>query len=192
MSWDKIQPILAYFTVWQEQPEMAWFRKAWESLAAASLTRYSDDAERHWVLFRAVAIGLMYSGYCFLEWDEYPDDETTVRELFGDESFNHVRIGTMAEEWVGMEDANDSSLFVAAVFALQSEVRLGIYDALVSGFGDACLLYAGLYTSREVGNDQESLDHVAAELFDESGFLLEGREEAFAYVTVASMLAVDA
>jgi hypothetical protein len=75
---------------------------------------------------------------------------------------------------------------------LVGEVRLGVYDALVKGFGDSALLYAGLNASRLEGNDQENLVSVAESLFDESGCLVDGRDEAFAYVNVGAMLAKDA
>jgi hypothetical protein len=134
----------------------------------------------------------MYDDYCDLEWDECSDPPSCISELFWDETISHVRIGAIAADTVDPDDSDAQSLFVVAVLDLVGEVRLGVYDALVKGFGDTTLLYAGLNASRLEDNDQENLESVAESLFDESGCLVDGRDEAFAYVAVGAMLAKDA
>jgi len=192
ITWEEIKPIIANFYVWADQPEIGWFQKAWKSLDAAGLTNYTTDVDRHWVVVRGIALGIMYDDYCDLEWDEYSDPSSCISELFWDETINHVRIGAMAAAAVDPDTSDVQSLFVEAILDLVSEVRLNVYDALVKGFGDVTLLYAGLNASRLEGNDQENLEAVAESLFDESGCLVAGRDEAFAYVAVAAMLAKDA
>jgi hypothetical protein len=192
ITWAEIKPIIERFCVWTDQPEIGWFQKAWKSLDAAGLTHYTNDVERHWVLVRGIALGIMYDDYCDLEWDEYSDPASCIGELFWDETISHVRIGAMAAGAVDPEDSDAHSVFVEAVLDLVGEVRLGVYDALVKGFGDSALLYAGPNASRLEGNDQENLASVAESLFDESGCLVDGRDEAFAYVNVGAMLAKDA
>ena len=191
VTWDEIRSIIETFCVWADHPEIAWFQKAWQSLNVAGMTKYTNDVDRHWVLVRGIALGIMYDDYCDLEWAECSDPSSCVGELFSDGSMSHVRIGAMAADTVDPDDSDPHSLFVAAVLDLTSQVRLAIYDALEKGFGDAMLLYAGLKTSRLQGNDQEGLELVAERLFDESGSLVDGRDEAFAYVNVGAMLGKD-
>jgi len=192
ITWDEIKPIIENFCVWVDQPEIEWFKKAWKSLDAAGLTDYTTDVDRHWVLVRGIALGIMYDDYCDLEWDEYSDPPSCISELYGDELINHVRIGAMATDAVDPNEFDAHSLFETAILDLVGEVRLGVYDALVKGFGDVALLYAGLWVSRSEDNDQQNLEAVAEHLFDESGVLVDGRDEAFAYVSVAAMLGKDA
>lgn len=192
ISWEEIKPIVQTFCVWADQPELRWFRKAWKSLEARGLTRYTTDVDRHWVLIRGIALGVMYDDYCELEWDEHSHPENNISELYWDETISRVRIGAMAKDWVNPDDCDEHSLFIAAVDGLVGEVRLGVYDALVNGFGNTVLLYAGLRASRLDSIEQDELEGFADGLFDTSGFLIDGRDEAFAYVNVASMLARDA
>jgi len=192
VTWDEIKPIIENFCVWADKPEIGWFQKAWKSLDAAGLTTCTNDVDRHWVLVRGIALGIMYDDYCDLEWDEYSDPSSCISELLWDETLNHVRIGAMATDALDPDDSDVQSLFVTAILDLVSEVRLNVYDALVKGFGDVTLLYAGLNASRYQSNDQDNLEAVADSLFDESGCLVDGRDEAFAYVNVGAMLAKDA
>lgn len=192
ITWDEIKPIIENFCVWADQPEIGWFQKAWKSLDAAGLTNYTTDVDRHWVLVRGIALGIMYDDYCDLEWDEYSDPSSCISELFGDETISHVQIGAMAADTVDPDDSDPQSLFEAAILDLVGEVRSAVYDALVKGFGNTASLYVGLYASRLEGNDQENLESVAESLFDESGCLVDGRDEAFAYVNVGAMLGKDA
>ncbi len=192
MDWDEIEPIIKRFYVWQDQPEKPWFQKAWKSLHQAGLATYDTDIDCHWVIVRAVALGVMYNDYCELEWNEYSDPSGCISELFWEEKINHLRIGAMATDWIDPNDDDAHSLFTDAILGLVSEVRLPVYDALLAGSGDTVLLYTGLWGSRSEDTDQGNLEPIADSLFDESGFLLKGNPAAFDYVNVASMIAKDA
>ncbi|HNU70710.1 MAG TPA: hypothetical protein PKL48_03245 [Thermodesulfobacteriota bacterium] len=191
LSWDEIVPIISNFTVWHGAPELAWFKKSWHGLVAAELANYSNDEERHWVFIRAIALGIMYDDYCQLEWDVYSDADSLILELYGQEVISPTRIGNMVERNFEVDETDDQQLFCSMILDLVAQVRLKVYDALVKEYGDPCTLYAGLFVSREEGNDQENLNEIIDEIIDESGFTA-GREEAFGYVVSASMLAVDA
>ncbi|MFM7926363.1 MAG: hypothetical protein ACKO9Q_01520, partial [Pirellula sp.] len=130
--------------------------------------------------------------YCNLEWDECSNPSGCVSELFLEEAINHLRIGAMATNWIDPDDHDAHSLFTHAMLGLVSEVRLQVYDALLAGFRDTALLYAGLWGSRSEDTDQDNLEPIAESLFDESGFLLRGNPAAFAYVCVNSMIGKDA
>ncbi len=130
----------------------------------------------------------MYNDYCDLEWDEYSNPSGCVSELFCEETINHLRIGAMAAGCIDPNDDDAHSLFPDAVLGLVAEVRLPIYDALLAGFGDTVLLYAGLWGSRSEGTDQDNLESLADSLFDQSGTLIRGNPEAFAYVNVSAMI----
>jgi hypothetical protein len=192
VTWDEIKPIIERFCVWANQPEICWFQKAWKSLDAAGLTDYVTDVDRQWVLVRGIALGIMYGDYCELEWGECFDPESSIAELYWDGTVSHVRVGAMAAAAIDPDEFDAQSLFVAAILDLVGEVRLGVYDALIKRFGDAVLLYAGLNVSRSQGNDQENLETVVENLFDESGCLVNGRDKAFAYVSGGAMLGKDA
>lgn len=192
MEWDEIEPIIRKFYVWQNQPEKPWFQKAWKSLHEAGLDTYDTDIDRHWVIIRGAALGVMYNDYCDLEWDEYSDPSGCVSELFWEETINHLRIGAMATDWIDPNGDDAHSLFTDAVLGLVAEVRLPIYNALLASFGDTVLLYAGLWGSRSEGTDQDNLETLADSLFDQSGFLIKGNPDAFAYVNVSAMTAKDA
>lgn len=192
MDWDEIEPIIKKFYVWQGQPEKPWFQKAWKSLHQAGLTTYDTDIDRHWVIIRGAALGVMYADYCDLEWDECSDPSGCVSELFWEEAINHLRIGAMATNWVAGFDADTHSIFTHAVLGLVSEVRLSVYDALLAGFRDTTLLYSGLWGSRFEDTDQDNLEPIAESLFDDLGFLLKGNSRALAYVCVNSMIENDA
>lgn len=192
ITWDDIRPIIERFYVWRNQPEVGWFQKAWKSLDAAGLTSYTTGVDRHWVLVRAIALGIMYHDYCDLEWDECFDPSSFIGELFWDEMISHVRIGTMAAGGIGPDETDAQALFVEAVLDLVREVRSSVYNALTKGFGDAPSLYVGLKLSRSHDIDQENLEAVSETVIDESGCLVDGRDEAFAYVVCGAMLAKDA
>lgn len=149
ITWDEIKPIIANFCVWVDQPEMGWFRKAWKSLGAAGLTNYTTDVDRHWVLVRGIALGIMYDDYCDLEWDECTDPPSCISELLWNESINHIRIGAMAADAVDPDDFDAHSLFETAILDLVGQVRLGVYDALVKGFGHVTLTEPGEDSERE-------------------------------------------
>ena len=192
ITWDDIKPTIRHLCVWDGEPELGWFQKAWKSLDMAGLTSYTTDVDRHWVLVRAIALGTMYHDYCELEWDECLDPSSFIGELFWDEMISHVRIGAMAVDGVDPEECDPHSLFETAVVYLIGEVRSSVYNALTKGFGDATLLYVGLKLSRSHDIDQENLEAVAESVIHESGCLIDGRDEAFAYVVCGTMLAKDA
>ncbi|HQH53731.1 MAG TPA: hypothetical protein PKY01_14980 [Candidatus Hydrogenedentes bacterium] len=190
ISWDEIEPLISRFTVWVDSPELVWFAKAWRGLAAAGLTAYSNEEEKHWVCIRAVALGIMYGEYCYLEWEQYCDPPSCIYELYHDEEMSHVRIGNMADREFETNEAEDMELFCLAVLDLVSQVRIEVYDAICKEFGDPTTLYAGLYASREEDNDQENLEAVVNEVFALSDSPI-GSEHAYHYV-ISGMFGVDA
>jgi len=190
IEWDAIVPIISMFTVWSGSPELSWFKKAWKGLCSAGLTAYPNDEERHWIYARAITLGIMYGEYCHLEWDEHCDAESLISELYWNEDIKRSRIGNMVERHFDLEESEDQKLFYIMVLDLVGDVRLEVYDALIREFGDAIMLYVGLFLSREVGNDQDKLEERIDDVFDASHFP-KGRDEAFQYVVSASMLGVD-
>lgn len=134
----------------------------------------------------------MYDDYCELEWNEYSHPKDNISGLYWDETLSRVRIGAMAKGWVNPYEFDEHSLFVAAIDGLVGEVRLGVYDALLHSFGNSVLLYAGLRASRLRDVELDDLEKFADELFTASHFLIDGRDEAFAYVTSGSMLGRNA
>jgi hypothetical protein len=190
IEWDEIRPLISQFEVWAESPERSWFKKAWHGLHVSGLTKYSNDEDRHWVLIRAIALGVMYGGFCQLEWDQHCDAESCISEIYSSDDISHTRIGNMQERHFEAGTSDDQDLFCSALLDLVSQVKLPVYDAISKEFGGAAMLYAGLYVSREEGNDQENLANITNEIFDSSHSPV-GRDEAFGYVC-ASMFGVDA
>lgn len=191
IKWDEIKPMITRFTVWSTFPELAWFKKAWHGLIAAGMADYSNDEQRHWVYIRAVALGMMYGDYCQLEWDEYCDDDSSINELYDVDDISQVRIGNMVDEHHWIDGCDEREQFCSMVLELVAEIRLEVYDAIEKEFGDVCLLYAGLFLSREHETDHENLSKRINDVFDQHQFS-KGRDEAWHYVSCGAMLGVDA
>lgn len=190
ITWEEIVPFLYQFTVWSNAPELPWFKKSWKGLIAAGITSYSNDVEKHWVYIRAITLGIMYGGYCHLEWDECYDERDLIRELYWDDELDQDQILNMLGENIDLNDIGKQDAFCSIVIDSVDKVKFEVYDALVKEFGDPATLYVGLFISRERGNDQENLDERFHDAFDGS-YSPKGRDEAFQYVC-ASMYGIDA
>ena len=57
------------FSIWVDQPELAWAKLAWQKLAEAKLTTYGNELERYEVLFRLLVLGGIYSDFCGAAWE---------------------------------------------------------------------------------------------------------------------------
>ncbi len=191
ISWDEIEPLLSRMYVWSGNPEAGWFHRAWRGLEKAGLTSYANETERHWVYLRALALGMMYGDYCYLEWDEPVDMASALIDSDLHETLRPIRIGAMAHDIIDSDETDDETLFLDAIQVLAQELRLSVYDAILREFGDSVELYIGLYLSRESGTDYDRLGDYYEDVFD-SGYETRGRAEAFGYVNCAAMVAVDA
>src|SRR3990172_11861772 len=72
VAWEDVDDAAgAAFSIWVEQPELEWARRAWGVLAQAGLTAYSSERGRLRVLVRFVALADIYHQFCHLAWGEY-------------------------------------------------------------------------------------------------------------------------
>jgi hypothetical protein len=182
VSWSDVQSLCEVFAVWQNRSETTWFEKSWQFLSEARLNEYSNDAERHWVYIRAIALGMMYLKYCNLE-----SRGGKLVSLFENELLSHVRIGSLAGPKFKLGISDDRQLFEAALIELARIVQASVYGAILTGFGGSVLLYAGLWGTSNPETDYNYLDILAADIFDLDGKQVQGSQDAFQFVFIHKM-----
>ena len=65
MEWSAIDKVAGQaFSIWVDQPELAWAQMAWEKMIAAGFSTYHSEVERHQVLIRFLALCGLYHDFC--------------------------------------------------------------------------------------------------------------------------------
>jgi hypothetical protein len=143
---------------------MRWFKKAWQGFVDAGKASYENDTQKHWVLARAVTLGVMFTEFAEKAWDENCDTESNLLELHDYEgTFNLVRLGSMADKGYLSDDGDESDLFVKAMDNLVYRCRLDVYDTLVKVFGNATTLFVSLWLCLD---EEVEVGHYSDELFE--------------------------
>lgn len=146
IEWKGISHIFTQFSLFVDHPEMRWFKKAWQGFMDAGKAAYESDVQKHWVLARAVTLGVMFTEFAEKAWDETSDTESNLSELRWQEgTFNLVRLGSMADKDLLSEGADEIDLFVEAMSDLVYRCRLEVYDTLVKVFGHPTTLFVSLW-----------------------------------------------
>ncbi len=157
IDWEEVSDIFRQFCLFVDEPEMRWFRKAWRGFVQAGKASYENDVEKHWVLARAVALGVMFIEFADRAWEEHRDAEPILLELTAyEDTFNLVRLGSMADGDCLSDEGDESELFVEALGNLVSRCRHEVYDTLVEVFANSVILFVSLWLSpdpeMQVGN----------------------------------------
>jgi len=166
IEWEEVSDIFRQFCLFVDEPEMRWFRKAWQGFVQAGKASYENDVEKHWVLARAVALGVMFIEFADRAWEEHRDAEPILLELTAyEDTFNLVRLGSMADGDCLSDEGDESELFVEALGNLVSRCRHEVYDTLVEVFDNSVILFVSLWLSPDpeiqVGNySDEGLEDV--------------------------------
>jgi len=190
IDWKEASGILERFCLFVDHPEMRWFKKAWQGFVDVGKASYEDDVQKHWVLARAVTLGVMFMEFAEKAWDEKGDTESTLGELRWDDTFSLVRLGSMADVGCLSDDGDVSDLFVEAMDNLIYRCRLEVYDTLVKVFGDPAGLFMSLWfcLNEDIEVGQYSDEQAESALnFDETP----QKHEAFDYV-MKGMFGLDA
>ncbi len=152
VEWEEVSDIFRQFCLFVDEPEMRWFRKAWQGFVQAGKASYENDVEKHWVLARAVALGMMFIEFADRAWEEHRDVEPILLELTAyEDTFNLVRLGSMADRDCLSDEGDESELFVEALGNLVSRCRHEVYDTLVTVFGNPATLFVSLWLSSNPG-----------------------------------------
>jgi hypothetical protein len=70
VTWDEVIDAAARaFNIWGNQPELGWAKRAWKIIEDCKLTTYDNEYDRCRVLFRLLALGGIYRGFCDVAWD---------------------------------------------------------------------------------------------------------------------------
>ena len=134
------------FDVWADQPELRWAKRAWRILEVAGLTAYSDEFSRAAVLCRFLVLARLYHDFCDVAWEEDTEpDYLAWSEPLGFDPFILGQMYGRLPDW----EPNEGVESWDAVEALAENERGEVAEALVEGFGDASLLYAALWESRD-------------------------------------------
>ena len=150
LDWDEVSDIFANFCIWSSRAEMRWFKRAWERFAETGSTSYSNDADRHWVLTKAVTLGIMFNRFAQIAWEEEHDVEPILYDLQDHKNtFSMIRIGNMAARESLSDWGEDPELFVQAMQDLIRQCRPEVYRNLVRVFGNPKELFASLWLSND-------------------------------------------
>jgi hypothetical protein len=146
IGWEEASDIFTQFCRFVDEPEMRWFKKAWQGFVDAGKTSYENDVQKQWVLARAVTLGVMFAEFAEKAWGENSDTESDLLELSGyRDTFNLVRLGNMADKDFLSDDGDESDLFVEAMDNLVYRCRREVYDMLVKVFGHPTTVFVSLW-----------------------------------------------
>lgn len=150
IEWEEVADLFRQFCLFVDEPEMRWFKKAWQDFVQAGKASYENEVERHWVLARAVALGVMFIEFADRAVEEHHDAQSILIELTAyEDTFNLVRLGSMADKDCLSDEGDESELFVEALGNLVNRCRCEVYDALVTVFGNPMTLFVSLWLSSD-------------------------------------------
>ncbi len=191
IEWEGVSDIFATFCLFVGEPEMRWFKRAWQGFVDGGKASYENDVQRHWALARAVTLGVMFMEFAGKAWEEKWDTESILLQLTDHEdTFNLVRLGNMADKDYLSDDGDESDLFAEAMSNLVYRCRRDVYDTLVKVFGDPTTLFVSLWSCLD---ETVEVGRYSAELFESivNYDLTPEKLDAFDYV-MNGMFARDA
>jgi len=182
VSWHEIEEAAkTMFSVWVEQPELQWGKKAWKILEEAGLSGYADELERHSVLFRFMALGGIYRDFCCMAWEECTEKEYCEWAEYLDlDSFITCQAYVKIPGWDPDDDLDQND----ALHYLVEDRRSEVVSALLNGFGGVSELYASLWKSRQFIDCSEDFDGQEPELIIPG--MMEG-SDPFSPMTIARL-----
>ena len=183
LDWDDVSDIFEPFCVSSSRAEMRWFEKAWKGFIETHNTSYSNEAERHLVLVKAVTVGMMFNRFAEIAWEEITHAEATLYDLKDrQETFDMIRIGNMASRDSLPGWAEEDELFVHAMRNLVRQHTPEVYQILLKTFGNPPELFASLWLSKDPEIEVGQYPDMQSLLLDDHVFE-PGRLSAYEYVT---------
>lgn len=110
IGWDDLKEAAKIvFSVRIDQPELQWAKDAWGILDKHKLNAYTDEFERHEVIFRFLVLGGSYHDFCNVAWQEYSYYEySDWAESFDLNPFIIGQLFGCLEDWIPSEDKTDA------------------------------------------------------------------------------------
>lgn len=170
LGWAQIKNGLANFAQMTGKGEVAFFRKAWDCLRLAGLTVYADELGRVRGAMQAYTLGLIWSDFYDLQWDEVAREtrEEAFRAELADLGVSPKSLLELAQADCGFVPSDnppgDSDLWSAAQ-KLNRRYRGAINGALCRGFGSEQALKEAMYVAC-VPDQRDELADQASEFID--------------------------
>lgn len=154
--WDEVQEAASLaFHIWLGQPELVWAKSAWQVLTEAKLTIYRSELERYEVLLRLLVFGGIYSDFCAVAWEEYPEhDYFSWAEPLELDAFVLGQLYARLPEW----DSEGEETAYSALDTLVENQREQVLAALMTAHGGASGLYASLWQSLHAEGEEPGVD----------------------------------
>ncbi len=183
MAWEQAKSILEFYVIFVGKAEMAWFRRAWTSLENAGLTHYTNEIDRHWVIARAITIGVIYNEFGRLAWEMSFDFESLSVVLY--EKREDLGISpSMIEEIAGAvcdpDETEPEAIFNESIFQLVSKCRKPVNEVLVNDFGDDHELFLSLWLSPNPDKKYTKAGKVPMKVIKEAY----KKQSAYEYITM--------
>ncbi len=144
-----------------------WFKRHWEILENAGLTKYSDDLQRTTVFMHAIILGVLWREFLYVLYDE--TNEICINQLTEKIPLSEIRLGQLVgsefeNDFFENEDNRDLSLKTKTLIELINENRPIIANALKRHYYDDSSFFQGFTDFR---NDPK-IGGVAAVDFEDS------------------------
>lgn len=196
LGWDQVQPFFEeHGCTVVGNPEIRWYREAWEALERAGLTGTTEFQECRFALtvlrLRAICLLAMYLGMYQAagshsglggHFEDHPGIawyleslDVELRDIW-DLARAYGVLETDASTWCEDEETDERRLLEIAV-ELASYDNSAIFHALVEHHGGNPGLFVSLWNSRFSADDAESFEEVV-----NSGHFGDGKPEVWAYV----------
>lgn len=133
LTWNDVEGVAKEtFSIWVDQPELKWARRAWEIIIRAGLAAHSNEDERSEAAIRFLAMCGIYYDFCEIAWEVQNDlDYGGWGEAL---NIGAIRIGLRLandpDEWLNLYD-DDYKLYCEGVRCLADKARGGCEQGVV-------------------------------------------------------------
>lgn len=135
LTWEEVDGTArAIFDLFSHRRELDWARDAWERLAGAGLTTYTNGgADKSHVVIRLLALGEIFWDWCKVA--DWQDWETDLLDWADDAGIGAFRLGQMAGSTFGADEGDEYELRQSAIQRLTAKAREEVLDALLESNG---------------------------------------------------------
>lgn len=170
----------AAFGLWNDERELAWAEHAWGHLAAAGLTSFESDVERHRVMVRLLVLPSFYR-----DWTARVDQEPreNVYSYWAETlELRAFSLGQLLGPEIEVEAETEFGQIGAALDHLVPAQQEEVARALIHGFGCEEELFLSLWRIRHRAPDPHN---------PEDSFYFEDDDEVLTNLTAHKMVGYD-